>query len=398
MESWCYVDGINALSLDLNSIVDILTMTSDTLLIPGPIELSEGVQKALDFPSLSHTGPEFTAIFQRVLQNSRKLFKAHGSQGQPLVLAGSGTLGWEIAAANLLDTDDKVLVLSTGFFGDSFADCLKLYGAQVDKLLAPLGEQVALDQVEKALREKSYRAVTITHVDTSTAVLTDVKAVAELVRRVSPSTFIIVDGVCSIGCEELDFDGWGIDYCLTASQKAVGAPPGLSISMISDRAQQFALQTDRKPRSFFGSLQKWIPIMKSYEAKKGAYFATPPIQLIHSLDVALQEILTDSLETRWAKHRQTSDWFKGQLVDELKLQLVTKYPSASAAHGLTAVYVPDPPKTISYLKQNGVVIAGGLHKDIASKYVRIGHMGVSACNQELHHISTCLKLIKAALR
>lgn len=370
-------------------------MTSDTLLIPGPIELSENVQKALDSPSLSHTGPEFTAIFQRVLQNCRKLFKAHETMGQPIVLAGSGTLGWDIAAANLIKPEEEVLVLSTGFFGDSFADCLELYGARVHKLVAPLGEQVPLKDVEKALQSKRYKAITITHVDTSTAVLSDVKAIAELVHRIAPNTLIIVDGVCSIGCEEFEFANWGIDYCLTASQKAVGAPPGLSISMISARALNYACNT--KPRAFFASLPKWVPIMRSYESDKGAYFATPAIQLVNSLDVALKEILAQSLEARWAKHKETSDWLKDKLVNTLGLKLVTHYPSQQAAHGLTAFYVDDPPKLISYLKQNGVVIAGGIHKQIASQYVRIGHMGVSACNDQLRHIPRCYELISSQL-
>ncbi|QLQ79311.1 hypothetical protein HG537_0B06590 [Torulaspora globosa] len=382
-------------SLVCNGFLDVADnyiMRSDTLLIPGPIELSDNVQKALDCPSLSHTGPEFTAIFQRVLQNCRKLFKAHETEGQPIVLAGSGTLGWDIAAANLIDPDEKVLVLSTGFFGDSFADCLELYGAKVDKLAAPMGEQVPLEEVEKALKRNRYKAITVTHVDTSTAVLTDVEAVAELAHRIAPDTLIIVDGVCSIGCEEFKFDEWGIDYCLTASQKAVGAPPGLSISMISSRALN---QVAARPRSYFASLRKWIPIMQSYESGKGAYFATPAIQLINSLDVALKEILADSLESRWAKHRQTSDWLKDKLVNTLKLKLVTN--SKQAAHGLTAVYVEEPGRLISYLKQNGVVIAGGIHKPIASKYVRIGHMGVSACREELHHITRCYDLISDEL-
>lgn len=137
--------------------------------------------------------------------------------------------------------------------------------------------------------------------------------------------------------------------------------------------------------------------MKSYESKKGAYFATPSIQLVNSLDVALKEILSDSLEARWGKHKKTSEWFKNKLVNELGLKLVTKYPSNVAAHGLTAVYVDDPPKVIAYLKENGTTIAGGIHKEIASKYIRIGHMGVSACDEQLDHIPTCYKLIRQAL-
>ncbi|AQZ15208.1 AGX1 (YFL030W) [Zygosaccharomyces parabailii] len=374
----------------------ILARMVDTLLIPGPIVISENVQKALGTPSVSHTCPEFVAVFSRTLHNTRKVFRAHPTEGQPFVLAGSGTLGWDVAASNLIKPGEKALVISTGFFSDSFADCLRLYGADVDKVDAPLGGVVSPDDVEKALKKTKYRLVTFTHVDTSTAVLNDIKQYAELVHRVSPETFIIVDGVCSVGCEELEFDKWGIDFTLTASQKALGAPPGLCVAVISQRALDFALSDDTPTRSFFGSLKRWSSVMKAYETGKGAYFATPAVQLVNSLDVALQEILQEGLEKRWAAHKKTSDWFKGKLTQELGLKLVSE-PEVSA-HGLTAVYVDDPPKVSSFLKQNGVVIAGGIHKQIASKYIRIGHMGVSAVDPKLNHIPRAYELIKQALQ
>lgn len=368
----------------------------DTLLIPGPIVISENVQKALGTPSLAHTSPEFVAIFSRTLQNTRKVFKAHPSEGQPFVLAGSGTLGWDVAASNLIAPGEKALVLSTGFFSDSFADCLRLYGADVDKLDADIGGVVSPAEVEKALKKTKYRLVTVTQVDTSTAVLSDVKKYAELIHRVSPDTFVVVDAVCSVGCEELECEQWGIDFALTASQKALGAPPGLSVSMISQRALDFALSDDAPTRSFFGSLKRWTPIMKAYESGKAAYFATPAVQLVNSLDVALQEILQDTVQKRVAEHKKTSDWFKGKLTQELGLKLVSN-PDVGA-HGLTAVYVDNPPKVTSFLKQNGVVIAGGVHKQIASKYIRIGHMGVSAVDPKLDHIPRAYELIKQALQ
>lgn len=368
----------------------------DTLLIPGPIVLSSSVQKALGVPSLAHTSPEFVSIFSRVLQNTRKVFKADPKKGQPYVLTGSGTFGWDLAAANLISPNEKALVLSTGFFSDSFAECLELYGANVDKMNAPVGGVVDLTAIESQLQKSKYRLITITHVDTSTAVLLDVKRIAEIVHRISPETFIVVDGVCSIGCEEFEFDKWGIDYALTASQKALGAPPGLSVSMISQRALEFAQSPQTPTKSFFGSLKRWTPVMQSYEAGKGAYFATPAVQLVNSLDVALNEILQDTVEKRWEQHKKTSDWFRGKLTNELGLKLVSR--PQDSAHGLTAVYVDEPPKVLSYLKQNGVVIAGGIHSEIGSKYIRVGHMGVSAIDPRLDHIPRAYELIKQALR
>ncbi|CAR28400.1 hypothetical protein ZYGR_0S00290 [Zygosaccharomyces rouxii] len=367
----------------------------DTLLIPGPIVLSANVQKALGTPSLAHTSPEFLTVFSRVLQNTRKVFRADPKKGQPYVLPGSGTLGWDIAASNLICPNEKALVLSTGFFSDSFAECLKLYGADVDKLDAPIGGIVDPSEVESHLQKNKYRLITITHVDTSTAVLTDVKKITEIVHRVSPETFIIVDGVCSIGCEEFEFEKWGIDFALTASQKALGAPPGLSVSMISQRALDFAQHPETPTRSFFGSLKRWSPVMQNNESGKAAYFATPAVQLVNSLDVSLDEILQDTLEKRWEQHKKTSDWFKGKLTNELNLKLVSE-PQASAS-GLTAVYVNEPPKVVSYLKQNGVVIAGGIHSEIGGKYIRVGHMGVSVVDPKLDHIPRAYELIKEAM-
>lgn len=192
----------------------------------------------------------------------------------------------------------------------------------------------------------------------------------------------------------------GVDFALTASQKAIGAPAGLSISLCSSRFMDYALNDSKNGHvhGYFSSLRRWTPIMENYEAGKGAYFATPPVQLINSLDVALKEILEEGLHKRWDLHREMSDWFKDSLVNGLQLTSVSRYPSNMSAHGLTAVYVADPPDVIAFLKSHGVVIAGGIHKDIGPKYIRIGHMGVTACNKNLPYMKNCFDLIKLALQ
>ena len=95
-------------------------------------------------------------------------------------------------------------------------------------MTAEVGDVVPLDKIEQQLQKEKYSAITITHVDTSTSVVSDVEAISKLLK-VSPDTLIIVDGVCSIAVEDLEFDKWGIDFALTASQKAIGVPAGLSI-------------------------------------------------------------------------------------------------------------------------------------------------------------------------
>ena len=368
-----------------------------TILIPGPIELSDNVKRSFNSPVLAPADPAFVAIFQRVLRNTRIIFDSISPTSQPLILAGSGTLGWDIVGSNSIDHGDDVLLLSTGFFSHSFKECLTMYGANVKEVIAPLGGIVPLTTIEEELKSGKYKMICITHVDTSTAVLNDVQGISDIVKRVSPDTLIVVDAVCSIGCEVLKFDEWGIDFCLSASQKAIGAPPGLSISMASDRFIKCA--ENHKDTVFFTSLKRWIPILKAYEAGASGYFATLPVHLISVLDVALLDIVNypGGLQGRIEATKQSSDDFKSKLKYELGLKLVSadeKY----AAHGVTAVYVDEPKAVISYCKENNIVITGGIHKDIGTKCIRIGHMGVSACDPTLNHIPKCFQLIKESLQ
>ena len=189
----------------------------------------------------------------------RKLLQTSDPASQPFIISGSGTLGWDLVAANLAEQGDEVLVLHTGYFADSFADCFETYGVKATQLKAPIGDRPQLPDIEKALKEKKYKLITVTHVDTSTGVLSEIKSLSELVHRVSPETLIVVDGVCSVGCEEICFDEWKLDAVLTASQKAIGCPPGLSISMYSGRAMEAFKNRKTPPASYFASFKNWTP-------------------------------------------------------------------------------------------------------------------------------------------
>jgi len=197
--------------------------------------------------------------FSEVLASLRKAFQTTSPTSQPIVIAGSGTLGWDQVAANLAEPGDEALVLHTGYFADSFADCFETYGVKVTQLKAAIGDRPQLDEVEKALKERQYKILTVTHVDTSTGVLSELKSLSELVHRVSPDTLFVVDGVCSVGCEEIRFDDWGLDVVLTASQKALGCPAGLSILMVSGRAIEVFKSRKTRPTSYFGSWKNWLP-------------------------------------------------------------------------------------------------------------------------------------------
>ena len=204
------------------------------LMIPGPIEFEPAVLAAMGAPTTSHLAPEFVEAFGQALGKMRQVFLC--PDGQPIVLAGTGTLAMDSAGANLVEPGDRVLVFNTGYFGDRFGALLERYGAALTHLRAAPGDRPTLDEVEHALRQGGYKLVTITHVDTSTGVLADVKELAELAGKYGALS--VVDGVCSVAGEELAMSDWGVDVAFTASQKAIGVPPGLALLMVGPRAME----------------------------------------------------------------------------------------------------------------------------------------------------------------
>lgn len=370
-----------------------------TLLIPGPIEFDDAVLQSMSHYSESHVSAPFVATFGETLTMLRKLFQTTAPASQPFILSGSGTLGWDQVAANITEPGDNALVLHTGYFADSFADCFETYGVHATQLKAPIGERPQLDEVEKALKEKMYKVITITHVDTSTGVLSELEAVSKLVRKVSPETIIVVDGVCSVGSEEIRFDEWDLDIVLTASQKAIGCPAGLSIIMASERAINSFKARKTPPTSYFASWKNWLPIMQNYEAKKPSYFATPAPQLIHALNTSLKQVLAIPLSERFARHKAVSQKVKKAITDLGLKQLASK--PENQANGMTAIYLPEgmtPPEILPTLMKKGVIFAGGLHKEIAAKYVRFGHMGVSVMDESRDDIDRALKSLGDGLK
>lgn len=366
-------------------------------MIPGPIEFHEDVLSAMSYPATSHVDPRFIEVFGANLDLLRQVFFA-SSKTQPFILSGSGVMGWDSVAANLLHQGDEVLVLSTGVFGDRYVDSLEAYGAKVTKLDAPLGGAHDISAVEEELKKKNYKMVTITQVDTSTGVLSDVKSISLLVKKVLPQALVIVDAVCSAAAEELRFDDWKVDVVHTASQKAIGVPPGLCLFVVSEHALTIFNSRTQPIPNYYLSWKRWIPIMQSYEARKPSYFATPAVQLVNALYISLKQILEKGMDAVFEAHITTSNKFKAE-IKAMGFSLVTLNDKA-AANTMTTIYYPEGiigPDFLQAVSQRGVMLAGGLHPQMAAKYFRVGHMGISAREPSREHLTNTLQAIQGAL-
>jgi len=342
----------------------------DLLMIPGPVEFEPEVLQALGAPTLGHTDPAFIAIFGRALKRLREVCLAPGTQ--PFVVAGSGTLAMELAVANLVEPGDGALVVNTGYFSDRMAKILERHGAQVTHVRAAPGDAPSLDEVETYLARGGFKVMTVTHVDTSTAVLTPVEALVRAARK--HGVLSVVDGVCATAGESFHQDAWGADVYLTASQKAVGVPPGLALLTAGPRALEAWRSRKTPVASVYSDWAEWLPIMEAYETGKPAYFATPPVNLVCALDVSLGQILAEGMEARFARHQRMARAFRAAW-KALGLRMLPA-SDAVAAHTLSAVYYPDgvDAALVGRVKGQGIVVAGGLHPELKARYFRVGHM------------------------
>jgi len=309
-------------------------------------------------------------------------------------VAGSGTLAMELAVANLVDPGERAVVVNTGYFSDRMGVILERLGARVTHVRAPLGEVPDLDDVARAVAAEPTKLVTVTHVDTSTGVRAPVEALARRVHE--QGALLVVDGVCSVGGEELQQGAWGVDVCLTASQKALGAPPGLGLVMVGPRAMAAWRAKQSKVASLYLDFAEWLPIMESYERGAPQYFATPPVNLLLALEVSLGQLVAEGMLARFARHARVAAAFRAAW-RALGLEMLPQREEI-AANTLSAVYFPQSvdASLVGRVRAEGVTIAGGLHPEARARYFRVGHMGVVTGSEVLATVGAVERALAAS--
>src|SRR5439155_22361039 len=203
------------------------------LRMPGPAAIPERVRAATALPILSHRGPEFRVILDEVTRSLRNLM---GTKHAVFLLGASGTGGMEAALINVLSTGDAVLVIENGQFGERFSSIAEGLPVQLDRMQIPWGEVPDAAMIAERVKQKAYRAVVVIHNESATGVVADLKAIGAVLR--DSETLLVVDSVSGAGGIEMRMDEWGADVVVTASQKCLMNPPGLTMAAVSEKAMR----------------------------------------------------------------------------------------------------------------------------------------------------------------
>ncbi len=347
------------MSVKENSDIKIMT--------PGPTQVAENVYHAR---SLRTTNPDLDPQFYDFYRDTCRLFgKLIHTENPCFILGGEGILGLEAACASLTEQGDRVLIIDNGIFGKGFADFVSMYqGEPVVWSLDyhnPLTKEKLRNYLEK---DHDFKYATIVHSDTPTGLLNPVEQLCPVLKEYGILT--VVDSVTGMFADELNVDEAQIDIVCGGSQKALSAPPGLTMVAVSREA--FQAMHDRKTpiRSFYANL---LTFETYYEDQWFPY--TMPVSDIMGLRQALENVAADTQQL--ARHGKIASAARKALTDAG----LTLYLESGFASSVTVFYVPEGMKAQEILdtmvKKYHIMIAG-CFDILAGKVLRIGHMGNNA--------------------
>jgi aspartate aminotransferase-like enzyme len=337
------------------------------LMTAGPTPLPPRVSQVMAEPITYHRAPAFVEVYERALERLPKVFQ---TGNDVLSFAASGSGAMESAAANLVVPGESAVVAAAGKFGQRWAELCDAFGADTIQLEFEWGEKVNPERVDEALGalDRPVRALFTTQSETSTGVINDVRALAEVAR--THNTILAVDAISGLGAVDLPQDEWGVDVVIGGSQKSLMTPPGLAFASVSERALAAAAENPGR-RYYFD----WAKTAKGQREQPANSPFTPAVTLWRALDVALDLIFEEGLEDVFQRHAILARAARAG-IEAMGLERFG--PDDPDANVVTVARMPDSIDGAAVPKlmrdRFGITVAGG-QGHLKGKIVRIAHCG-----------------------
>ncbi|MGH2619060.1 MAG: pyridoxal-phosphate-dependent aminotransferase family protein [Anaerolineales bacterium] len=352
------------------------------LMIPGPVSVEDEVLAEMGAPVRPHYGSEWTEIYDETRGLLKQVFR---TEGDTHILVGSGSAGLDAAIGSLSTTGEKAIVGTNGYFGDRLIEICQGYGLEVVPVSAALGQSLDPADFERALaRHPEAALVAAVQLETATSVVNPIQEIAAAAHSRDIPT--VVDAISSLGGVPLEMDRWNIDICVSASQKCLGAPPGVAPIAISSRAWS---RMDSKPERNHGwylNLQTW----RRFADEWGPWHPFPVTMAtnnVMALRAGVRKLLADGIENRVNRYTELALRLRAGL---RKMGLRPLTPDEALAPVLTAVYSPEGVQSGQVvrhlLEEHDIKISGGLGKGLQDTTFRVGHMGPRVSESDIDEV------------
>ncbi len=337
-----------------------------TFFLPGPTEVRREVLEAMLGPMLPHRGARFEALFARIQESLKPIFRT----ARPVYVSTSSATGLMEAAIRCA-RPGPVLCMVNGAFSERFASIAAACGRDAKIVGGEWHQPVSLEAVEAALAARQYAAVTVVHSETSTGVLTALPELAALAHRYEAA--LLVDSVTGLAGVPVETDAWDLDFVLTGSQKALALPPGLAFGVASER---FISEASRAAqRGLYFDLTEFEQYIHKNQTPN-----TPALSLLYATEVQGVRIARETIERRWERHTEMAEQLYSWL-HELRARTGEAFcvyaPEEARSHTVTAIALParlTGDDIVKAVARRGFVIGGGYGRLKATTF-RIGHMG-----------------------
>jgi len=336
-------------------------------MLPGPTNVPNRVMRAMLAPIINHRSDDFVELYTDVVEKTQKVFE---TQNDIVALSASGTGAVEAGVINLVKKDDKIIIPVNGEFSNRLSQLIEGQGANVVKLETPPGQNATFDQIKEAFdNNKDVKAFYVVHNETSTGTMVNyLDKISDLTSR--NDAFYVVDSVSLLGGVELPVDKWNIDVCLTGSQKALAAPPGISPISVSAKAKKYMIANP--PSTMYFNLARYF---QYYEESKHTPF-TPALPLLYAYREALTMMLEEGLQNVYKRHKICSD----ALYSGLSAIGLTPYVTNEEDRSISIVALnyldglEDKTFRSTLADKFKVLVAGGFG-NLKGKVFRVGCMG-----------------------
>lgn len=359
------------------------------LLGAGPCTVHPRVLQAMTQPVIGHLDPMFFQVMDEVCEMLRQVFHTENRVTMPISATGTGAM--ETACVNVLERGDTAIVCRNGYFGVRLADIAQRCGANTIMVDSPWGQPADLNALEDALKaHPGARMVGLVHAETSTGALTPLTDAIELAHR--HNALAVVDAVTSLGSHDVRVDEWGIDVCYSASQKCLGAPPGLAPISFGERAMAAIDARSSRVESFYFNLQG---VAEYWDQTQRVYHHTSPITMTYAMRESLRMLMEEGVAARHARHARVAAGLRAGL-EAMGLEL-----AAAPGYQLNPITVVKAPPGVDeaavrsrLLNEWDIEISGGLG-EFRGKAWRIGIMGEGARERNALALLSALEIVLA---
>ncbi|MCC6147540.1 MAG: alanine--glyoxylate aminotransferase family protein [Anaerolineaceae bacterium] len=361
------------------------TIDRPLLMIPGPIQPEPKVLKVMGEPVRAHYGPEWTELYNQTTSALKKIFH---TEGDVFLMVGSGSCAIDACMGSAFSTGEKVLIGFNGHFGDRLLAVAEGYGLEPIPVKADWGKPLLPEDFEKAIRvNQDVVGICVVHLETSTTIINPIEEIGKIARKHNLCYF--VDAVSSLGGLPMQMDDWNIDLCATASQKCLGAPPGIAPAAVGKRGWGFVNRNPQKGHGWYADLRVW----QKYAVEWGDWHPFPITMATNNvvaLKASIDNLLVEGLETRLNRYRELALRLRNGL---RKIGMEPYTPDEIMSPVLTAAYGPEGVETskiVTYMAQeHQIKIAGGLG-DLKNIVIRIGHMAPTVSEVEIDQVLDAL--------